>query len=83
MYLVSYCPLLLIFQEILWRIAAGILTDFTAGFPVFVEAKTGLAWQAGQKEKVDMFSLIRLFIKNRKEENRVPNQSSQPSPRRG
>lgn len=38
------------------------------GYPVFVETKTGLAWQEGQKEKVDMISLIRLFTKNRKDE---------------
>ncbi len=49
------------------------------GFPVFVDAKTGATWQKGQKERVDVLSLIRLFIKHRKEE-RKPNQSAQTTP---
>jgi hypothetical protein len=36
------------------------------GFPVFVEAQTGLTWQKGQKEKIDTLALIRLFAKHRK-----------------
>ncbi len=49
------------------------------GLPVFVDPKTGFAWQEGQKEKVDTLSLIRLFTKHRKEEKKEPNQSSQPT----
>ena len=49
------------------------------GFPVFVDAKTGAAWQEGQRERVDVLSLIRLFIKHRKEEKK-PNQSPQTTP---
>ena len=44
------------------------------GFPVFVDTKTGSAWQEGQKERIDMLSLIRLFTKRRTEEKKQPNQ---------
>ena len=50
------------------------------GFPVFVEAKTGVAWQEGQDDRVDLLSLIRLFAKHRKNKE-APNQ--QPEPTRG
>ncbi len=43
------------------------------GFPVFVDANTGAAWQEGQKERIDMLSLIKLFTKHRKEEKKQPN----------
>jgi hypothetical protein len=49
------------------------------GLSVFVDPKTGFAWQEGQKEKIDTLSLIRLFTKHRKEEKKEPNQSSQPT----
>lgn len=45
------------------------------GFPVFVDAKTGSAWQEGQKQRIDMLSLIKLFIKHRKEDQKVPNRA--------
>jgi hypothetical protein len=49
------------------------------GFPIFVDAKTGSAWQEGQKERVDMLSLIKLFIKHRKEDQKKPNQALRPT----
>ncbi|MDB6115302.1 MAG: hypothetical protein JWQ62_2247 [Lacunisphaera sp.] len=36
------------------------------GYPVFVDAETGLTWQEGQTEKVDALSLIKFFVANRK-----------------
>ena len=51
------------------------------GFPVFVDAKTGSAWQAGQKERIDVLSLIRLFTKHRKEEKKQTNKAAQTTPR--
>jgi hypothetical protein len=50
------------------------------GFPVFVDSRTGFAWQEGQKEKIDTLSLIRLFKQHRKEEKKQPNQSAQTTP---
>ena len=35
------------------------------GWPVYVEAQTGVTWQEGQNEKIDTLSLIRLFTKTR------------------
>lgn len=53
----------------------------TEGFPVFVESKTGLAWQEGQTDKVDTLSLIHLFTKHRKDEKRASSPSRERRPR--
>jgi hypothetical protein len=52
----------------------------TEGPPVFVDAQSGSAWQEGQKEKVDMLSLIRLFVESRKDESKTPNKAPEPTP---
>jgi len=44
----------------------------TEAFPVFVDVKTGLTWQEGQKQKIDTLALIRLFTKHRKSEETKP-----------
>jgi hypothetical protein len=51
----------------------------TEGPPVFVDARTGSAWQEGQKEKIDMLSLIRLFVESRKAEPKKPNKAPEPT----
>jgi hypothetical protein len=48
----------------------------TEGFPVFVDAKSGVVWQEGQTEKSDMLALIRLFAVRRKN---PPNQALEPT----
>ena len=53
------------------------------GLPVIVDVDTGLTWQEGQAEKVDMIALIRLFTEKRKEEERPPNKPPLQTPTSG